>query len=852
MEKLILIDGNSLFNRAYYATPTSFTNAEGVPTNAIFGFTTMLFKTFTDLKPTRLAIAFDLKAPTFRHKLYKDYKATRKGMPDDLVVQVPLIKKMLRAMDIMILEKEGFEADDILGTIAKKYDGETIILTGDNDYLQLIDDSTTIYLTKKGLSEIDIKNEQTLKDSHNLSPAQIIDLKALMGDASDNIPGVKGVGEKTATDLLAKYQTLDGVYEHVDEIKGKLQEKLISDKENAYLSYTLATIETNAPIDFDIDQAVVKLPFSHKVVDVFKEYSFNSLLKRTEFFSDDSLSLEKIETVENFDIKTVEAFEKIIQENANEKLLAIDFSTNSFAFEKTKGYRVAIIENLLAEGISFDDYIILLKKLIAGKTLCLYDIKSSMHEMKKYDIDLSHAEFDLMLMHYLVDFDSSISSLLAILNVYSLDVGNSASGMLQLLDTFKVELDRLEMTKLYYDIELPLVNVLYEMESEGFKIDVDAIDDLRKSYQLEISSLTDKIHELAGDDKFNINSPKQLGEILFEKLQLPFAKKNKSGYSTDASILEKLIDKHEIISYILRYRQISKLLSTYIEGLSSQIDSKTNKIHTIFNQALTVTGRLSSKEPNLQNIPVRSEEGRLLRKIFIPSTKDNIIISADYSQIELRLLAHFSADESLIKAYKNGADIHRITASQVFNVPLDEVTSEMRSASKAVNFGIIYGISDFGLAQQIGVMTKTAKAYIEKYFEKYPTVKSYMNSNVEFCKANGYVSTITGRRRKIREINSQNFVQRMFGERAAMNMPLQGSSADIIKIAMINVFERLKKEKLQSKLILQIHDELLVDAKKNEQEEVIKILKEEMENAVSLNVPLTVNVSVGQSWYEAK
>ncbi|MEG2002750.1 MAG: DNA polymerase I, partial [Clostridia bacterium] len=524
----------------------------------------------------------------------------------------------------------------------------------------------------------------------------------------------------------------------------------------------------------------------------------------------------------------------------------------SFAFDKNLGYTVAIAENLFSEGVTYDDFIDLLKQLIVNKKICLYDIKSTLHSMKNYSLDLSNAEYDLMLMHYLVDFDSSISTLSATLSAYNLTNMNPACGMIRLLETFETELSNQEMTKLYFEIERPLVNVLYEMECEGFKVDQSEIDVLRKTYQDEIDSLSKQIHILAEDDTFNINSPKQLGAILFDKLKLPAAKKNRNGYSTDASTLEKLVDKHDIVKYVLRYRQIMKLLSTYIDGLSSQINVESGKIHTIFNQALTVTGRLSSKEPNLQNIPVRSPEGRVLRKLFIPSSSDNLLVSADYSQIELRLLAHFSRDKALIEAYENGEDIHRFTASQVFNVSLNEVTSEMRSASKAVNFGIIYGISDFGLAQQIGVSVKTAKAYIERYFEKYPTVKAYMNSNVEFCKINGYVTTITGRRRKIREINSQNFMQRSFGERAAMNMPLQGSSADIIKIAMIHVFERLKKEGLESKLILQIHDELLIDAKKSEKDKVIKILKEEMETAVALNVPLPVNVSVGESWYEAK
>ena len=854
MEKLILIDGNSLFNRAFYATPPSFTNSEGTPTNAIYGFTTMLFKAFTDLKPTRLAVAFDLRAPTFRHKMYAEYKGTRKGMPEELAVQVPLIKKMLKAMGIKTLELEGYEADDILGTVAKRYSGETIILTGDNDYLQLIDDSTTIYLTKKGLSELDIKTTESLLETRGVTPAQIIELKALMGDSSDNIPGVRGIGEKTALTLLGKYDTLDGVYENIESLKGKMKENLIEDKEMAYLSKVLATIDIDTPIDFEIDDAIFKFPFSKEVVDIFNDFSFKSLLKRTEFFDEsitEVVATPKIEVSCEI-IKSASELAKIIEDNKSQSICALDVDNSSFAYNQTNGYKVAIAETMFDEGLSYDDYITEISKLLSSnQTLCLYDVKLMKHKFDKYNVKINNADFDLMLLNYIVSFTSSITTLPALLKFHEIGDENSACSMLYLLEEYKKELDLQNVSDLYYNIERPLVDVLYSMEKEGFSVDTEEIDRLRALYQSEIHSLTITIHSIAGEE-FNINSPKQLGQILFEKLELKPSKKTKTGLSTNAETLEKLIDKHEIISHILRYRQISKLLSTYIEGMSNQIDGDTHKIHTVFNQALTVTGRLSSKEPNLQNIPVRQAEGRVLRKLFVPSSADNLLVSADYSQIELRLLAHFSKDVLLVKSYEEDLDIHAMTASQVFGVDLKDVTGEMRSASKAVNFGIIYGISDFGLAKQIGVSNKMASEYIARYFEKYASVHDYMDKNVEFCRTNGFVATITGRRRKINEINSKNFIQRSFGERAAMNMPLQGSAADIIKIAMINVFNRLEKEKLQSKLILQIHDELIIDTVKSEKTQVENILREEMENAVSLTIPLTVNVACGDSWYEAK
>lgn len=855
MEKLVLIDGNSLFNRAFYSTPLSFTNSDGIPTNAIYGFTTMLFKAIIDIKPTRLAVAFDLRAPTFRHKMYSDYKGNRKGMPEELAVQVPLIKSMLAAMGIKYYELEGYEADDILGTIAKKIPEETHIVTGDYDYLQLIDDSTTIYITKKGLSNLECNNKSTLFEDKGLVPSQIIDMKSLMGDSSDNIPGVKGVGEKTALNLLNKYNTLDGVYENIDEIKGKLKEKLVNDKEKAYLSYELATICTEVPIDFNLDDCILKIPFGKNVIDIFKKFSFNSLLKRTEFFEGgESLKEAKNAKFECkiVNIKSISELQDVINKNKNAKEVAIDVNSPAFAFDKKTSYTIEIAENLLTEGIAYDDFIKEMKPVFEGDMpIIIYDKKSLRYLLFEYNVTVNNARYDLMLMNYCCNFKSSLNSLMALINYYEFENKAIGSSMIALKECFNDILKQENIEKLYFDIELPLADVLYDMERTGFRLDIEENANLKKQYETELDGLSKKIYELAGEN-FNINSPKQLGVILFDRLGLKASKKTKSGYSTDAKVLEKLLDKHEIIKYILRYRQINKLLSTYIDGLASQVEGDNHKIHTIFNQALTVTGRLSSKSPNLQNIPTRTPEGQVMRKLFLPSDDNHIIISADYSQIELRLLAHFSKDEILTDAYKNKRDIHATTASEVFDVPLNKVTKEQRSKAKAVNFGIIYGISAFGLSKQINETVSKAKKYMNDYFETYPKVKSYMESNVEKCKKDGYVETIIGRRRYIPEIHSKNFNQRSFAERAAMNMPLQGSSADIIKIAMINVYKKMNEEGLKSKLILQIHDELLIDTVIDERDVVSKILKNEMENAVKLNVPLPVNIASGVNWYEAK
>ena len=850
MEKLLLIDGNSLFNRAFYATPGSFSMKDGTPTNAVYGFTTMLFKAITDFSPKYVAVAFDVHAPTFRHKMYDGYKATRHPMPEELRVQVPLIKAMLSAMNIKYFEVAGFEADDIVGTLSKKYDGETVVLTGDNDYLQLISPSTTVYITKKGISDLAKMDEQNLLDEKGITPSQVIELKSLMGDSSDNIPGVKGVGEKTAINLIATYKTMEGVYSHIDEIKGALKEKLVAGEPSAKLSKTLATIDCDMDLPLNLSEMSLVLPFPKAAFELFEKYEFKSLLKRSEFFGDGEDRKENYASIVSKKISDIETLNGIITENVDKKEFAFDEKTLSFAFDNKTAYSVELKVDLFS-GVDETAFMAALKPLFESEEIVktVYDKKSMRYFLERFGISLNNCEYDLSLLQYVVDFESTVSTLSAMLKYYGFEESACGAAMLEIKSELLKKLEEYELKNLYYNIELPLSDVLFDMEKTGFTVDENVLTELETRFSSELSTLTEKIYEAAGE-RFNVNSPKQLGEIL-EKLGLISRKKGGKAPSTAADVLEKIEDKHEIVPLVLRYRKISKLLSTYVLGLKEQI-TPDKKIHTVFNQALTVTGRLSSKEPNLQNIPVRTEEGKDLRKLFVPSKRGNYIVSADYSQIELRLLAHFSGDEELIRAYNEGKDIHAQTASTVFNVPLNEVTDSMRRASKAVNFGIIYGISDFGLANQLHISRKQAAAYIARYFEMYPTVKSYMDSNVEHAKQFGYVSTITGRRRIIKEIKSNNFVQRSFGERAAMNMPLQGSAADIIKIAMISVYNKMSEEKLKSKLILQVHDELIVDCCEDELEKIVGILKTEMESAVSLKVPLDVNISYGANWYDAK
>ncbi len=867
MEKLILIDGNSLLNRAFYATPL-FTTKDGMPTNGVFGFIKLMLKMISDKKPNYIAVAFDLHAPTFRHKMYNDYKAGRKPMPDDLAAQMPVLKDVLRMMNIKICEMQGYEADDIIGTLAKKFNVQTYIYTGDRDSYQLVDATTNVCYTRKGVSDILELSMDNFKDELGLVPSQIIDLKALMGDKSDNIPGIAGIGEKSAYSLLEKYFDLDGIYAHLDEISGALHAKLENGKEIGYFSKTLAAIDVHAPLDIQLEECVLKMPFSYSVKEKFTELEFKSLLNKN-IFDETKTTEETEEETLNIKIETKGIVKEVVPEGIASVLemieleptrkIACDWRENEFRFmfltanEQNEyiEYVFPIKLGLLDVGFFDNQLIPLFRSLFQRKNhVIAYNIKDLMKKLLPYEVDFDASYDDISILKCIAEGLGNTDGLDFCLNYHALPINNKAYGVAWLYNQYFKGLNEQEQN-LYKQVELPLVRVLFQMEKQGVCIDVNVLNELSARYNAEILEIVDRIYELAGE-RFNINSTQQLGKILFEKLKIGAgAKKNKSGksYKTTAEELEKYAQQSEIVGEILRYRKIQKMNSTYVEGFKPLITR--GRIHTTYNQSNTQTGRLSSSAPNLQNIPVRTEEGRELRKLFIPS-EGNVLVDADYSQIELRLLAHFSGCKELVQAYCEGKDIHTITASQVFNVPLENVTPTMRREAKAVNFGIIYGISAFGLSNDLNISSKKAQEYIEKYFESYSDVKAYMTKNVENAQKDGYVTTLLGRKRVINELRASNYNIRSFGERAAMNMPLQGSSADIIKVAMINVDKKLRERNFKARLVLQIHDELIIDCPKEEAIAVSELLKTEMENAVELSVPLTVEVGIGDSWYETK
>lgn len=857
MEKLVLIDGNSLINRAFYAMPL-LTTKEGVFTNAVYGFMNMFFKMVAEERPTKVAVAFDVHAPTFRHKLYNAYKGTRKPMPEELRSQIPLLKEVLKTMNVYTIEKAGLEADDLIGTIAKKSQLPTLIYTGDKDALQLVDDKIKVCFTRRGLTETEIFSERNFKEKTGIDPIQIIDLKALMGDSSDNIMGVAGIGEKTATTLVQTYGSVDNLYTHTAELTGKIKEKIEEGKESAYLSYTLATINVDSDIEFSLDDMNFKMPLSVGVKEKFIELEFKSLYTRADLFEmptvfDREDFAEKSGT-KKYNIVKVKTLSTAECPFDKAEKLTIAIEKNKIGvFDGETEYDFTVKEMLIDDGFELSAVLKFLSPCFSGnKKLIVYDKKGLRHLLKDIGVELVAPCEDVSIIKYLADYTGKSGTLTEMLLEYNKDTNYLAVNLFEIYEVLVGRLEKENMTALYSEIELPLADVLFCMEETGFKVDYKALDETAKKYRVFLEETEREIKKLAEEPTLNINSPKQLGEILFIKLKVGKGKKTKSGYSTSAEVLESLEDSHPIIPLILKYRRIQKLQSTYVEGFKPLIDRDTGLIRTSFNQTVTSTGRLSSKEPNLQNIPVRDDEGKELRKFFVPRSAERVLISADYSQIELRLLAAFSDCKPLINAFLQGKDIHRETAAKVFNVPIEMVTEDMRRSAKAVNFGIIYGISEYGLAKNINTTSQQAKEYIASYFNQYPEVMQYMKNNVEFAKKNGYSITMLGRRRYIKEIYSSNYNLRQFGERAAMNMPLQGSAADIIKVAMIRVFDRLKKENMQSQLILQIHDELIIDAFKSEQQEVVKILEEEMSGAANLSVPLTVSVGIGETWYDAK
>jgi len=900
METLILIDGYSLFHRAFYALPPLMTD-DGVPTGAVFGFATMLTRLIDTYKPDYLAVAIDLPGGTFRHKMYDGYKATRRKMPDELAAQLPVFAKMLETMGIATIGKQGYEADDVIGTLSKRFPVKTFIVTGDKDSLQLIDDSVTVLLTKKGISEVAVMDREGLHSAMGLAPSQIVEYKALAGDTSDNIPGVVGVGEKTALTLLSKYGTVDIIYKNLNEITGALHTKLSAGKENAKLSGELAKIDCAVPVETKLSELTFSFPFGGEVREFFNKYRMNSLARRGELFGDivfSSSVIARSETTkqshektyihgisssptasrnEMVDIKITKPMEteevsapakpekkakaNITHIKTEQQLRDIIAPLKSFAFylgndlhiapDTAAEYIVSLNNDLLIEGLTLTSALDAVRDKLSDPAVTKYvfDAKAVRHYLSSFDVTLQGYE-DVRLMQYLVDMTVDYSTAERLLDFYGIKSEESASGFLYIKDELNEHLKKLGMDKLYRDIELPLVEVLYSMERQGFCVDAAGLIELGREYVRRLGGLTKEIYEIAGEDGFNINSPKQMGSILFEKLNIPYPSKRKptASYSTAVDVLEPLASVYPIVKKLLEYRGLSKLNSTYVEGLLTAAGT-TGRVCTTFKQMQTTTGRLSSTEPNLQNIPVRDDEGRVFRKLFIPS-KGNVLVAADYSQIELRLLAHYSGDVRLVEAFEKGEDIHTMTAAEVFNVPAETVTSVMRRSAKAVNFGIIYGISDFGLAANIGCSQKEARAYMERYFERFASVRDYQKQMIEDCKRTGFATTIFGRKRRIAEINAGNHNLRAFGERAAINMPLQGTAADIIKIAMVRVDKALESKK--SKLILQVHDELIVDANPAEADEVVRIVKKEMEDACRLKVPLVVDAGIGKNWLDAK
>lgn len=876
MNKLLLIDGNSIMNRAFYGIPDMTTN-DGRHTNAIYGFLNIILKVIEEEQATHICVAFDLKKKTFRHEMYEAYKGTRKGMPEELHEQMPRIKEILQAMHIRIVEQEGFEADDLIGTLSKKGEREgfaVTILSGDRDLLQLATDTVLVRIpkTKHGKTEVEDYYAKNVVETYGVTPLIFIDMKGLMGDTSDNIPGVPGIGEKTAAKLLAEYGDLDGVYAAVDSMKAsRMKQNLIENKDLAYLSKTLATIKLDCPIPFEFSEATYHDPFNAEAYTLFEDLELKSFYKR--------FSVEKKEelTFETVLIDDIDGYNALLAKLQKAKEV-------SFAWITQDGEALGVAVCMDLEHVYLIRFMMFITEaMVADNLLALsrdYQVQLACMHVKKLlsflDFHEEDAVFDAGLAAYLLQPNQSEYEYDTLAKVY-LDVTlPSEKEMLgkEKLGYFSFEDERVQkwmayqaivpykiksvlreklketgMESLYDEMELPCLYALYEMEKNGIRVDGEALHQYGKKLRTRIEELTAEIHAMAGEE-FNINSPKKLGEILFEKLGLKNGKKTKTGYSTSAEVLEKLKNAHPIIPKILEYRQLTKLNSTYAEGLAGYIRAD-GRIHGKFHQTVTVTGRISSADPNLQNIPTRMPLGREIRKVFIPE-EGSVFVDADYSQIELRVLAHMSGDAALIAAYQADEDIHAITASQVFDVPLDQVDSTLRRKAKAVNFGIVYGISSFGLGQDLDISRKEAEGYIEKYFATYGKVKEFLDRTVEDAKKNGYTVTMFGRRRPIPELASSNFMTRSFGERAAMNAPVQGTAADIIKIAMVRVNRRLKKEHLQSKLVLQIHDELIIETKKEEVEIAQKILVQEMMHAADLAVPLLVDANVGDSWYDAK
>ena len=928
MKKLVLIDGNSIMNRAFYGIMGSkaLTTKDGKYTNAIYGFLAILFKLLEEEKPDYIGVTFDLKAPTARHKMYEGYKANRKGMPTELAEQMPIIKDVLRAMNIDIIEKEGYEGDDVIGTLSRYGEQkglEVVILSGDRDTFQLATDNVRINIprTKGGKTETEIFNREKVKEVYGIEPKQLIEVKGLQGDASDNIPGVPGIGEKTALSLVQKYETIDNLYKKLEsgeaDVKGKQKEKLEQNKDLAYLSRTLGEINTKVPIEDTLEELKLEEWDKPKVLELFKELNFKRYIDRfnlqNEAGKGDNFSEENnIESQYKVVEKSIEEIKTIIEKqgkmifyietekvNDEDKIIKEKITGISiFNSSENEAYYIdiknvgkiqelkEIFENdkILKIGVDLGRvYILLRQEKIDFKginydaSIAAYILNPTNNKLKLTDLAEQYLEIDVNEI-----LGDSKSSKVEQINLFDAMQGEGLSGsneekseeekikeeqektqkaeekkctlyayiIYKLQEITMKKLEEINAVDLFNNIDMPTVTVLANMQWNGMYADLEELNKFGKQLKEQLEIKTKMIYEMAGEE-FNINSTKQLGEILFEKMKLPVVKKTKSGYSTDVDVLEKLKSEDPIISEILDYRQLMKLNSTYVEGLKPYINPKTKRIHSFFHQTITATGRISSTEPNLQNIPTRFELGKQVRKIFKPES-GKVYIDADYSQIELRVLAHMSEDTHMVQAFKDGEDIHRQAASKVFKTPMEEVTKEQRSNAKAVNFGIVYGISDFGLGEQLGISRKIAKQYIEEYLQEYAGIKNFMDDMKEKAKETGYVETLFNRRRYIPELKSNNYMVRQFGERAAMNTPIQGTAADIMKIAMINVYKKLIEENLEAKIVLQVHDEMMIEAPLAEAEKVKEIVKTEMESAIKLNVPLIAEVSEAENWYECK
>lgn len=853
--KLMVLDGNSIINRAFYGIRLLSTK-EGLYTNAVYGFIAILQKLLGEDKPDALCVAFDLKAPTFRHEEYEKYKANRKGMPEELAAQMPLLKETLDAMNIMRLELAGFEADDIIGTVARvcrEKGWECVIVTGDRDSLQCVNDSTSVKLvsTKMGQTQTKTVTPDVFREDYGFEPPLMVDLKALMGDSSDNFPGVAGIGEKTALDLIRRFGTVKYIYDNLEtlDIKESLRKKLSDGKADAELSLRLARLNCETPLDFSPEQAALK-PFNREALfEIFKRLEFYKFIEKFALEGGDAPSAEaseyKIVTTIR-DITDCSALDELLERCRKAPFVSVLCPNGLDSLEICDGETISIV----AWGSCGEGYNEFLRTFFSTEVRKVaHNVKDLMRVLLSEGLEVKGFIFDTALASYLLSPTDSKYELVPLSNYYLKAEAQGAAAVFALYGVLSEKLKELNMDKLFYEIELPLCEVLAEMEHEGFLVDRRALKEFGDSLTAEIEKLQASVFELTGSD-FNLNSPKQLGEVLFDKLMLPSPKKTQTGYSTNIEVLEKLIDKHPVIREIIKYRELTKLKSTYADGLLKVI-APDGRIHTNFQMTVTATGRLSSTEPNLQNIPIRTKLGGELRRMFIAPPGCQLV-DADYSQIELRILAHISEDEAMIRAFKDGEDIHRFTASQVFGVPFEEVTALQRSRAKAVNFGIVYGISAFSLAQDISVTSSEAKRYIDSYLEKYHGVRNYMKSIVEDAKRLGYVTTLFGRRRYLPELKSSNFNIRSFGERVALNTPIQGTAADIMKLAMVRVYKRLKSEGLKAKLLLQVHDELIVEAPDDEIESVKKLLDEEMEGVISLSVPIPADAHSGKNWLDAK